>query len=228
MNELTVAEFVKYISKQVRDPYGRLVGKIAAFVCDALSKVKTVVLEHGDGEFNSYSTECIVIEDDIIKVLSALKVEANKVANELALAWKKSLALEELLEKKEITQDIYEHFQAQFNATLKELKDKAAEIVDKIKGRIAELDSQLKILQLASTSAKISYRIGEIDEAYFNSIMSMIQAGINRITSEKKDLEASVAELEKLLTTPPELPKASKEEEEAESPGALVVHVKDY
>ncbi|RLF07869.1 MAG: hypothetical protein DRJ60_01710 [Thermoprotei archaeon] len=228
MTEFTVADFVKYISKQVRDPYGRLVGKIAAFVSDALSNVKTVVLEHGDGEFNSYSTECIVIENDIIKVLSALKVEANKLANELSLAWKKSLALEELLEKKEITQEIYEHFQSQFNATLKELKDKASEIVDKIKGRIAELDSQLKVLQLASTSAKISYRIGEIDEAYFNSIMSMIQAGINRITSEKKDLEASIAELEKLLTTPPELPKTGGEEEESEGLGTLVVHVKDY
>jgi len=227
MSEFTVAEFVRYISKQVRDPYGRLVGKIAAFISDALSNVKTVVLEHGDGEFNSYSMDYISIENDIVKVLSALKVEASKVAGELALAWKKSLALEELLEKKEITSEIYEHFQSQFNTTLKELKDRASEILDKIKGRIAELESQIKVLQLATTSAKISYRIGEIDESYFNSIMNMIQTGMNRITSEKKDLEASANELEKLLTSPPELPKAGEAEEEAEDLGALVVHVKD-
>ncbi|MEM0240170.1 MAG: CdvA-like protein [Candidatus Nezhaarchaeales archaeon] len=222
MVEVTVAEFIKYISKQVKDPYGRLVGKIAAFISDTLSNVKAVVLEHGDGEYNSYSTEYVVIESDIIKILSELKVEANKLAKELELTWKKNLALEELLEKKEISQEVYEHFQSQFSSTFKELKGKAIEIVDKIKARIAELDSQTKILQLALASAKISHRIGEIDDAYFNSITNMIQTGMNRIASERRDLENSVNELEKLLTEPPKLSKSEKRDVET-----LVVKVKE-
>jgi len=220
--ELTVAEFVKYISKQIRDPYGRQIGKIAAFISDTLSKVKTVVLEHGDGEYNGYSTEYVAIEGDIIKILSELKVEAGKLAKELELAWKKNLALEELLEKKEIPQDVYEHFRSQFEATLKELKSRATEVVEKIKERVAELDSQTRILQLALASAKVSHRIGEIDDAFFNSITNMIQTGMNRITSERRDLEASIAELEKLTTAPPALPKVDKE-----GTGALVVRVKE-
>ncbi|MEM4575979.1 MAG: CdvA-like protein [Candidatus Nezhaarchaeales archaeon] len=223
MAEFTVADFVRYISKQVKDPYGRLVGKIAAFISDTLSHVKAVVLERGDGEYNSYSTEYVTVENDIIKVLSELKVEAGKLIKELELAWKKSMALEELLEKKEVPQEVYEHFQSQFNVTLKELKSRATEIIDKIKARILELDSQIRVLQMASASVKISYRIGEIDEAYFNSIMNMIQTGMNRIVSEKKDLEVSVTDLEKLLATPPTLPKASKEE----TSKTLVVHIKE-
>lgn len=223
MVEFTVADFVRYISKQVKDPYGRMVGKIAAFISDTLSHVKAVVLERGDGEYNSYSTEYVTVENDIIKVLSELKVEAGKLIRELELAWKKSMALEELLEKKEVSQEVYEHFQSQFNVTLKELKSRATEIIDKIKARISELDSQIRVLQMASASVKISYRIGEIDEAYFNSIMNMIQTGMNRIASEKKDLEASVTDLEKLLATPPTLPKVSKEE----ASKTLVVHIKE-
>lgn len=222
MTEITVAEFIKYISKQVKDPYGRLVGKIAAFISDTLSNVKAVVLEHGDGEYNSYSTEYVVIESDIIKILSELKVEAGKLTKELELTWKKNLALEELLEKKEVSQEVYEHFQSQFNATLKELKGKAMEIVDKIKARIAELDSQIRILQLASASAKISHKIGEIDDAYFNSITNIIQTGMNRIASEKRDLESSANELEKLLAEPPKLSRSDKKDVEA-----LVVRVKE-
>jgi len=222
--ELTVADFVKYISKQVRDPYGRQVGKIAAFISDTLSKVKAVVLEHGDGEYNGYSTEYVAIEGDIIKILSELKVEAGKIAKELELAWKKSLALEELREKKEIPQEVYEHFRPQYEATLKELKSKAAEVVERIKERVAELDSQTRILQLALASAKVSHRIGEIDDAFFNSIVNIIQAGMNRIFNEKRDLEASIAELEKLASAPPALPKTIKEGEGAE---ALVVRIKE-
>jgi cell fate (sporulation/competence/biofilm development) regulator YlbF (YheA/YmcA/DUF963 family) len=222
--EITVAEFVKYISKHVRDPYGRQIGKIAAFISDTLSKVKAVVLEHGDGEYNGYSTEYVAIEGDIIKILSELKVEASKLARELELAWKKTMALEELKERKEIPQEVYEHFRPQYEATLKELKGRATEVVEKIKERIAELDSQTRILQLALASAKVSHRIGEIDDAFFNSISNMIQTGMNRISSERKDLEASVLELEKLIATPPALPKAGKEGEEA---GALVVRVKE-
>jgi len=222
--EITVAEFVRYVSKQVRDPYGRQIGKIAAFISDALSKVKAVVLEHGDGEYNGYSTEYVAIEGDIIKILSELKVEASKLARELELAWKKTMALEELKERKEIPQEVYEHFHPQYEATLKELKGRATEIVEKIKERIAELDSQTRILQLALASAKVSHRIGEIDDAFFNSIVNMIQTGMNRISSERKDLEASALELEKLIAVPPALPKAGKESEET---GALVVRVKE-
>jgi uncharacterized protein YlxP (DUF503 family) len=224
MVELTVADFVKYISKQVRDPYGRQIGKIAAFISDTLSKVKAVVLEHGDGEYNGYSTEYVAIEGDIIKILSELKVEAGKLAKELELAWKKSMALEELKEKKEIPQEVYEHFRPQYEATLKELKGRATEVVERIKERIAELESQTRILQLALASAKVSHRIGEIDDAFFNSITNMIQTGMNRISSERKDLEASIAELEKLIAAPPALPRASKEGEGA---GALVVRIKE-
>ncbi|NHW45245.1 MAG: hypothetical protein HA491_05920, partial [Candidatus Verstraetearchaeota archaeon] len=46
----------------------------------------------------------------------------------------------------------------------------------------------------------------------------------NRISSERKDLEASIAELEKLIAAPPALPRASKESEGA---GALVVRIKE-
>jgi len=222
MVELTVAEFVKYVSKHVRDPYGRQIGKIAAFISDTLGKVKTVVLEHGDGEYYGYSTECVTIEGDMIKILSELKAEANKVAKELELAWKKNLALEELRERKEVPQEVYEHFSPQYEATLKELKSRAAEVVEKIKGRIAELDSQARVLQLALASAKVSHRIGEIDDVFFNSIVNMIQTGMNRIAGERKDLEASIAELEKLITAPPVLPKISKEDTEA-----LVVRIKE-
>jgi prefoldin subunit 5 len=102
------------------------------------------------------------------------------------------------------------------------LKNKATETIERIKERIAELDSQTKVLQLALASAKVSHRIGEMDDAFFNSITNMIQTGMNRITSERKDLEASVAELEKLLTAPPALPKTSKEGAEA-----LVVRIKE-
>jgi len=222
--DITVAEFVKYISKQVRDPYGRQIGKIAAFISDTLSKVKSVVLEHGDGEYNGYSSEYVAIEGDIIKVLSELKVKASKLARELELVWKKTMALEELKESKEIPQEVYEHFRPQYEATLKELKGRAAEVVERIKERIAELDSQTRILQLALASAKVSHRIGEIDDAFFNSITNMIQTGVNRISSERKDLEASVVELEKLITAPPALLRVSKESEEAE---ALVVRIKE-
>jgi len=220
--EMTVAEFVRYISKHVRDPYGRQIGKIAAFISDTLGKVKTVVLEHGDGEYNGYSTEYVAMEGDVIKILSELKAEASKVAKELELAWKKNLALEELREKKEVPQEVYEHFSSQYEATLKELKSKATEVVEKIKGRIADLDSQTRILQLALASAKVSHRIGEIDDVFFNSIVNMIQTGMNRITNERRDLEASIAELEKLVTAPPALPKIGKEDVEA-----LVVRVKE-
>lgn len=204
----------KFLGKPVFDVYGRNLGRIVGLNADVKSEVTQVEVELGSGEFFSCPSSQILIKGDSVSYVYQWKLDAENIEKALSLALRRLGALDELLRIGEIPKEIYEDFKKHHEASVSQLKERRRTLVEGLKERVGRLNSQIKELQIFLASLKMQHSTGEIGEATFKDVCGSIQAGLNRTSSEKEDIEATITELMQLElkhVPSPSLPKASQE-----------------
>jgi sporulation protein YlmC with PRC-barrel domain len=63
-----------FVGKQIKDEYGRQIGRVASFKVTPTGRIDGVFVEHGDGEFLSYSNEQIKIDNGNLVVSPTIKL----------------------------------------------------------------------------------------------------------------------------------------------------------
>ena len=86
-----------YIGKPLKDEYGRQIGRIASFSVSPNGREKAVFVEHGDGEFQRYSSEQFKVDGDEITLLPTVKLKVKALCDEIPLIWRKDQALSDLV-----------------------------------------------------------------------------------------------------------------------------------
>lgn len=213
------------LGKQVKDEYGRPIGKIASFKLNPHGQVDGIFLQHGDGEFKLYPAEHFKFDGtENVTLLSPIKVRADRLCNEIPLIWRKDQALKELLEKEKVPKELYEDLHNSFEGALNQLKAEAQGILENIDKRIAECNTQIRELNSALVNLEIEKHIGKIDDTLYNTAMEIIQQNLKWANSEKADLESLKSKLSNILLGEeiPEQPETATEQktEESEEPKA--------
>lgn len=204
----------KYLGKPVFDIYGRNLGRIVGLNADVKNEVTQIEVELGSGEFFSCPSSLILIKGDSVSYVYQWKIDAQNIEKAMTLALKRLYALDELLRIGEIPRDIYEDFKKYHESSLSQLKDRRRILVDGLKERVNRLNSQIKELQVFLASLKMQHSTGELDEGTYKDMCAAIQSGLNRTSSEKEDIEATITELMQLdlkATPPPPAPKPLQE-----------------
>jgi len=215
-----------YIGKAVKDEYGRQVGKIASFQVSPNGRVNGVFVEHGDGEFQRYSSEQFKTEGEEITLLPTIKLKVKALCDEIPLIWRKDQALSDLVDKKKIPSEMFSELHKNFEGALNQLKTDAQSNLENIDKQIAKCNSQVRDLNSALIHIEIEREIGRLDESAYETAMQIIQDGLKRVNSEKTDLESLRSQLSNLMLgeTPPESGKSTATSALPEPP--VVVHVK--
>lgn len=228
-----------FIGKAVKDEYGRQIGRIASFLVSPSGRVDGVFVEHGDGEFLTYSSDNFRIDNGDFVILPPLKLRAKTLCQEIPLIWRKDQALNELLGKKKIPSEMFKDLHQNFEGALNQLKADAKSVIDDIEGQIAKGTKQVQELHSALINLEIEREIGRIDQEAYQKALEMIQWGLKSVNAEKSDLEALKSKLSSMLIgeTKTEAPKTpvqtATETEETSTPVAptlpeppVIVHVK--
>ena len=177
------------LGKQVKDEYGRPIGRIASFKLNPHGDVDGIFLQHGDGEFKLYPAERFKFDGaENITLMSPMKARANRLCNEIPLIWRKDQALKELLEKEKVPKELYEDLHSSFEGALNQLKAEAQGILENIDKRIAECNSQIRELNSALVNLEIEKHIGKIDDTLYNIAIEILQQNIRWVNTEKKTL----------------------------------------
>jgi hypothetical protein len=215
-----------YIGKPVKDEYGRQVGKIASFQVSPNGRTNAVFVEHGDGEFQRYSSEQFKVEGEEITLLPTIKLRVKALCDEIPLIWRKDQALSDLVDKKKIPSEMFTELHKNFEGALNQLKADAQSNMESIDKQITKCNAQVRDLNSALIHVEIEREIGRLDESAYETAMQMIQDGLTRVNSEKTDLESLKSQLSNLLLgeTPPENGKSTASPALPEPP--VVVHVK--
>ncbi len=198
------------IGKQVKDEYGRVVGKIASFALTPSGKFDAVFIEQSDGKFLKHSTEHLKFDGADATFVSRIKSETSVFCDQIPLIWRKDQALKELAEKKKISQELYEELHNNFDGVLTQLKSEAQTLIEEIDKEIARCFKETRELNYALVHLEIEHEIGKIDEQSYKTAFAAIQENLKRVNMEKSDLELTKNKLSNILLG--EKPKTAEQE----------------
>ena len=212
-----------FVGKQIKDEYGRQVGRIASFKVAPTGRIDGVFVEHGDGEFLSYPSDQIKIENGNLVISPTLKLKAKALCNEIPLIWRKDRALNELVEKKKIPPEMYDDLHNTFEGALNDLKENAKELTDDIDNQVDDCNKQIHELHSALINLEIEREIGRLDSESYERALGIIQWGLKGVNAEKNDLVTLKAKLSNLLlgektVESTEVPKTTIPEQNPEIP----------
>ncbi len=187
------------IGKQVKDEYGRSIGKVASFAVSTNGKFETIFVEQSDGKFLKQSVENLKLDGDEITLMSTTKSQAMVFCDQIPLIWRKDQALKDLNEKKKISSDLYRDLHTSFDGALTQLKGEAQGLLDKITREIDRLKEEVKTLNYALVHLEIEHEIGKVDEKNYEIAFTIIQENTKRVNVEKADLEVTLSKLSSIL-----------------------------
>jgi len=216
-----------FVGKEVRDEYGRQIGRVASFKVTPTGRIDGVFIEHGDGEFLSYSTDQIRTDNGNLVISPPIKLRAKALCNEIPLIWRKDRALNDLLAKKKIPPEMYDDLHKTFEGALNQLKENAKGLAEEIDQEIDRCNRQINSLHSALINLEIEREIGRLDGDSYQRALEIIQRGLKGVNAEKSDFEALKNKLSNLLlgdntAKTPETPEAPKtpEPQQTEAPKA--------
>ena len=188
-----------FVGQQIKDDYGRQIGRVASFKVTPAGRIDGVYVEHGDGEFLSYSNEQIRIDNGNLVITPPLKLKANSLCKEIPLIWRKDRALTELVDKKKIPPEMYDDLHSTFEGALNQLKDNAKELVKDIDSEVDRCNRQIHSLHSALINLEIEREIGRLNGDSYENALMIIQSGLKGVNAEKSDLEILKSKLSNLL-----------------------------
>ena len=188
-----------FVGKQIKDEYGRQVGRVASFKVTPTGRIDGVFVEHGDGEFLSYPNDQIKIDNGELVISPTLKLKANSLCQEIPLIWRKDRALSELVAKKKIPPEMYDDLHRTFEGALNQLKDNAKVITDDIDSQVEGCNKQIHSLHSALINLEIEREIGRLNGTSYEKALGIIQWGLKGVNAEKNDLDALKNKLANLL-----------------------------
>ena len=214
-----------FVGKQIKDEYGRQVGRVASFKVTPTGRIDGVFVEHGDGEFLSYPSDQIKVDNGNLVISPPLKLKAKALCNEIPLIWRKDRALNELVEKKKIPPEMYDDLHNTFEGALNQLKENAEGLTEDIDNQIVDCNKQIHELHSALINLEIEREIGRLDNESYEKALGIIQWGLKGVNAEKNDLDALKTKLSNLLlgektADPAKVPQTKLPEPRADVPKA--------
>ncbi len=159
------------VGKEVKDEYGRVMGKVASFAVNPNGRFNAIYVQQGNGKFIKYPAETVKIGDSEVTILSKIKIETENLCNQIPLIWRKDQALKELVEKKKISPELYEDLHNSFDGALNQLKNEAQKITEQIEKETARCAQEIKELNYALVDLEIEHEIGKIDEQAYQTCL---------------------------------------------------------
>jgi len=207
------------IGKQIKDEYGRTIGKATSFAVNPNGRINSIYVEQGNGKIVKCPAENLRVEDSEIILLSTVKMEATTLSDQIPLIWRKDQALKDLLEKKKISPEVHEDLHKSFEGVLNQLKDEAKTLMENVDKETVRCAKEIKELNYALVNLEIEHEIGEIDEQSYQASFATIQEYLKNANTEKSELEAMKSKLSNILLgeTPPLIEQETREEPAEES-----------
>jgi len=215
---LMVDEVERYIGLEVKDPYGRKVGRIVAVYSEVDGSVTGVELEVNEDTFTTIPVSRIRINDDgELQIIPEWKAEALSLIKQLDKAKRRIKALDDLYSKNEIPRHAYDEFRKKVERNLSMLKIKAKEVKQMLKKRTNQLEDTIIQIEKAITALKMSYLAGELSEKGYKTAIEALRQAKDKAVEEKEDIKKILSRIENLEREPVEIKIPSSRSKPAET-----------
>lgn len=216
MSYVSEEELKNFLGRDLKDTYGRRIGRIIGLCIDDFGELKALQVEQGSGNLGQYSCEHIVIDRGAVVLIPDWKVSSELIQKELDRVARRIQALGELLKDQQIPANIYEELRRKQGATLAELRRRKEELAEGLRRRMGQIDHQVDELIRFLVNVKMEYKAGIIDDKALSIACDAIEPNLNPLIEEKKDIARIAEKMEKpapeAVTKPTPMPPLKTDE----------------
>ncbi len=195
---VTIDQVEKFMGQNVKDEYGRIVGKVLTAFSDVSGEVNSIEVAVNDFTLEKISAERIKLTPDGLIIVADWKVKAIKTENKLDRVRKRIRAVEELYRKGSIPGHAYEEIKRKLEAQFKAVKDEVKKVKDLLRKRANDLEDQIIRLEKDISNLLVLYMSNEVSEASYKAAIDYLREAKARCVDEKKDVEKHVDLITKL------------------------------
>lgn len=195
---VTIDQVEKFMGQNVKDEYGRVVGKVLTAFSDVSGEIDSIEVAVNDFTLERISAERIKLTPDGLIIVADWKVKAIKTENKLDRVRKRIRAVEELYRKGSIPGHAYEEIKRKLEAQFKAVKDEVKKVKDLLRKRANDLEDQIIRLEKDISNLLVLYMSNEVSESSYKAAIDYLREAKARCVDEKKDVEKHVDLITKL------------------------------
>ncbi len=212
---LTIDQVEKFMGQNVKDEYGRVIGKLLTAYTDISGKVESVEIALNDYELERVEAERIKLTPDGLVISPRWKVRAVDVENKLDRVRRRIRSVEELYRKGMIPGHAYEDMKRRLNAQFKRVKDEVVKIKEELRKRANALEDQIIRLEKDMSNLMVLYMSNEVGETSYKAAIELLRNAKIRNADEKRDVERHIELIQKLEAEASEPLRASQDHTES-------------
>jgi hypothetical protein len=195
MQSISDMEIKNFLGKNTNDMYGRYLGPIVSISKNDNDDLEFLHVDLKNGHLVKYMAEQIMLDQEKVVIIPTWRIEAEKIKKEMVQAQKRINALEEMLEKKEINNEIYEGLKINQSLAINSRKDKYNECIENLKKRLSELKLQINDFSSFLVEMRAGKTNGKIQDDDYEKALKSIEQNMNYLFLEKQDLQNFMAEM---------------------------------
>jgi hypothetical protein len=130
----------------------------------------------------------------VLKLIS-WKHSFNELNEEYEMAKKKKQALDNLLNSGKISQSTYELIDKEIEEAIVEVERQQEALLEKMNSKIAELEGQIKTLEMLLANSEIRHVTGEVNEEVYQRESNLLLMGLDVARQELGSIKDAVNQL---------------------------------
>ena len=179
---------LEFVGKQVKDMYGTHIGKVVGLVTDIDGSIESVGVDCGSVGLKQLSYEQLLVQGDYVIYIPRWRMDAQKLVRQKSLTLKRIKALQDLVADNDQMKSDAEIVYLKYENRLRALEGEEHGVINTLKSRLEELDSQAASIKTVVFDAKLQYRSNDMTEETYQQVNMNANELLEHINLEKEEI----------------------------------------
>ena len=179
---------LEFVGKQVKDMYGTHIGKVVGLVTDIDGSIESVGVDCGSVGLKQLPYEQLLVQGDYVIYIPRWRMDAQKLVRQKSLTLKRIKALQDLVADNDQMKSDAEIVYLKYENRLRALEGEEHVVINTLKSRLEELDSQAASIKAVVFDAKLQYRSNDTTEETYQQVNMNANELLEHINLEKEEI----------------------------------------
>lgn len=179
---------LEFVGKQVKDMYGTHIGKVVGLVTDIDGSIESVGVDCGSVGLKQLPYEQLLVQGDYVIYIPRWRMDAQKLVRQKSLTLKRIKALQDLVADNDQMKSDAEIVYLKYENRLRALEGEEHGVINTLKSRLEELDSQAASIKTVVFDAKLQYRSNDMTEETYQLVNMNANELLEHINLEKEEI----------------------------------------
>ena len=179
---------LEFVGKQVKDMYGTHIGKVVGLVTDIDGSIESIGVDCGSVGLKQLPYEQLLVQGDYVIYIPRWRMDAQKLVRQKSLTLKRIKALQDLVANNDQMKSDAEIVYLKYENRLRALEGEEHGVINTLKSRLEELDSQAASIKTVVFDAKLQYRSNDMIEETYQQVNMNANELLEHINLEKDEI----------------------------------------